>query len=112
MILKARKKRLYVRKTHQSEEVVREIEYLRSVAKEAADRYSLRVHARLANIVRILKSPNRKGRRVRKPNGKTLCEMLSRICSLKIKPKKGRAKDFARIESITKKLDDLMPTQL
>ena len=112
MISKPRKKRLCVRKTHRSEELVREIEYLRSVARDVADRYSLKVHAQLANIVRILKASNRKGRRVRKPNGKTLCEMLSRICSLKVKPKKGRAKDLVRIEAIAKKLDDFMPAQL
>ena len=92
-------------------ELVREVKYLRSIAKDVVDRYSLRINARLADIARIVDSPDTKKPGVRKPNDKVICEMLSCIRSLKVKPKKGRVKDLARIEDITKKLNDLMPSQ-
>jgi hypothetical protein len=92
-------------------ELVREIKYLKSITKDAVDRYSLKVYACLVNIVRILESPNRKRQMVKKPNDKTIREMLSCIRSLRVKPKKGRAKDLVRIEAVAKKLDGLMPSQ-
>ena len=105
------KKLLYDRNTRRNGELIREIKYLRSVVKDVVGRYSLRVHACLVGIVRILESPNRKIQQVRKPNDKTMREMLSCIRSLKVKPKKGRAKDIVRIETIIKKMDKLMPSQ-
>ena len=102
-----------IRKTHvrRNKELVREIKYLRSVAKDVVDRYSLRVYASLVNIVRILESSDRKRLAARKPSDNTMREMLSCVRSLKVKPKKGRAKDLARIEIIVKKLDDFLPSQ-
>ena len=111
MIPKAHKKLLYGRNMCRNGELVREIKYLRSTAKDVIDRYSLRVYACLVNIVRILESSNRKRYMVKKPSDKTIREMLSCARSLKVKPKKGRAKDLVRIETIAKKLDDLMPSQ-
>ena len=94
-----------------TKELVREIKYLRSVAKDVIDRYSLKINASLAEIVRILESSDSKRLAVRKPNDNTMREMLSCVRSLKVKPKKGRAKDLARIEIIVKKLDDFLPSQ-
>jgi len=111
MTVKTRKKRLYVRNTYQNEELIREIGYLRSVSKDVVDRYYLRVQACLINIARILKSSNKRGSAVRKPTDKKMREMLSCARSLKVKPKKGRTKDLARIEVVVKKLDALMPSQ-
>jgi len=111
MISKAHKKRLHSSSIYRKEELVREIEYLRSITKDVVDRYSLRVYSCLMDIMRILKSPNRKTQTVKKPNDKTMRVMLSCARSLKVKPKKGRAKDLVRIETIARKLDDLMPSQ-
>ena len=94
-----------------NEELIREIKYLRSMTKDVAGRYSLRINASLVNITRVLESPDRKRKAVKKPADKTVREMLACVRSLKVKPKKGRAKDLVRIESIAKKLDDLLPSQ-
>ena len=109
MISKKRKKPVYSKNTRQIKELVREVRYLRSVARDVIDRYSLKIHAHLVNVVRILESPDGKRQLVKKPSGNIVHEMLLCVRSLKVKPKKGRAKDLARIEVIAKKLEDLIP---
>ena len=107
----ARKKRQINIPISRQDELIREIKYLRSVAKDVVDRYSLKINAHLADLVRILESPNRKRYTSRKPKDKVMREMLSCARSLNVKPKKGRAKDLARIEKIANDLADLMPSQ-
>jgi hypothetical protein len=111
MISKPRKKRSYIRNTSRNKELIREVKYLRSIAKDVADRYSLRVQACLINIIRILESSDANIRTMKRPNDKTAREMLCCVRSLKVKPKKGRPKDLSRIDAVTKKLDGLMPAQ-
>ena len=111
MTAKSRKKRPYSHKLSRNEELVREIKYLRSISKDVIDRYSLRVQGCLVNMVRILETSPTNRQKVRKPIDKKMREMISSIRSIKIKAKKGRAKDLVRIEALAKKLDGLMPSQ-
>ena len=92
-------------------ELVREIKYLRSITKDVVDRYSLNVYAGLANLERILEPQNRKKHTIKKPTDKMIRQMLSCVRSLRVKPKKGRAKDLMRIEAIAKELDNFIPSQ-
>jgi len=94
-----------------NKELVRELKYLRSTARDVLVRHSIKINARLADMARILDSRSGNMNKARKPNDKVMGQMLSCIHSLRVKPKKGRAKDLLRIESIVKKLDDLMPSQ-
>ena len=111
MIPKSSKKMSRSINTLRSKELTGEIKYLRSVTKDVIVRYSLKIHSSLMRIVQVLEPANTKDRKVRRPTDKTMREMISRIRSLKVKTKKGRAKDLARIEVIAKKLNDLMPYQ-
>jgi hypothetical protein len=62
-------------------------------------------------MLQILEANNIKANTVRKPSEKRVVEMLTYIKSLKLKPKKGRPKDIASIDQVTKKINILMPAQ-
>ena len=74
------------------ERFVMEMHRLRSVFGEIAERYTADTEARIAALIETAKSPTI-------PEG-TIPDLLEKVRSLDVKPRKGRRKDLARIERV------------
>ena len=89
------------RKTNKaSKELDLELAFLRSVLRDTAEHYSLRAESMIVDMIRA-----------NRLSGKTVKATIKKIRSVKVKPKKGRAKDLLRIEKLLKNITGRLPSK-
>lgn len=88
-------------------EVAREIERLRGNCKDMLQAFELRVGAQLAAAAETLAPAAESGEKGL-PRVSQLQDALAAIHEVTLKPAKGRAKDFARLEKLADTLADLL----
>jgi hypothetical protein len=93
-------------------EVAQELLRLRSLLKDLGTNYLDRLDGELAGLALSLAGESIPGDPPVLPNPSVLKAMLADIRALKVKPKKGRAKDVRRIEALLESLNDQMPPEV
>jgi hypothetical protein len=86
-----------------------ELYKLRSVLKEVGSGVVDRLDGEIASLALFLDGQNVPGEKPVLPRAGTLKAMLTCFQGLKVKPKKGRVKDLARIEALLATLSAKMP---
>lgn len=64
------------------------------------DRYRVRVGAKLVDLLQFVNGDDSLGERAMAPSPKAAKRMLESIRNADLKPKKGRAKDFTRLQDL------------
>ena len=88
-----------------------ELQAARGLLREAGEAVQVRLDAELAAMASYLRGEELEGERPRLPSPRTLAAMVEACRALKVKPKKGRVKDLARIEALLKALSAMMPPE-
>ncbi len=88
-----------------AEEVARSLEKMRVGLEAAMMRFSERVGGELERVRAQVASDS-------PPPPKVLERILARLDEVRLKPQKGRVKDFARLEDLAEDLGDLLPPSL
>lgn len=83
-----------------------EVEALRTTCREAVQAYELRVSAQLAATVDLLRGAA--GGNANLPGQVRLAEALAAVRAVKLKPKRGRLKDLARLQQLAEELSELL----
>ena len=91
--------------------LVIELHTLRLQAQDAVEQYTLRVNAQLAEVLRLAEGEGAAGEKPRRLPAKLAAAMLAQLRDLKLKPKKGRAKDLVRIQELVEELVGQLPHQ-
>lgn len=82
---------------------------LRSELSEILERYSSNTNAKITGFIEMFNtSEEADGQETPKIETKKLKAVVKKIDDIKLKPKKGRAKDLERIEEILDKMDDVL----
>jgi len=87
-------------------DVADEIQALRGVFSDILEIYRSRVDGQLAGLSEAFREAEREGT---PPPERALKAMLETIRSLKVKPRKGRGKDLARVEALAECLWEILP---
>jgi hypothetical protein len=85
-------------------QLVQELGGLRTTCREIVQAYELRVGAQIAALVDALSNQAAPEEQTRPPDAKRLTAALASVRGLKLKPKKGRAKDLAHLQQLAEKL--------
>ncbi len=88
-------------------ELAAEIQGLRPVLKDIIEIYKSRVDGQLAGLCEVFQEAGSAENGL--PPAKIEARMIEAVRALKVKPRKGRVKDLARIEELANKLWALMP---
>ncbi len=91
--------------------VAEELQATRGLLRETGEAALVRLDAELAAMASYLRGEELEGERPRLPSPRTLAAMVEACRALKVKPKKGRVKDLARIEALLKALSAMMPPE-
>jgi hypothetical protein len=94
------------------QELAQELLRLRSLLKDLGTNCLDRLDGELAGLALSLAGESIPGDPPVLPNPSVLKAMLADIRALKVKPKKGRAKDVRRIEALLESLKDQMPPEV
>src|SRR5687767_1170738 len=94
-----------------TQEVVVELRTLRGQLEVMSERYRLRVSGQLAELLRIIEGDQDLDQQPRHLTLKAARAVLARIEQQDFKPKRGRAKDLARLEELVAELTELIPSE-
>lgn len=89
--------------------VAAELANIRTVLREVSAAIVERLDGEAAILFLYLEGEPLPGERAILPNARTLRAVLAALAQLKVKPRKGRVKDLARIEFLLTTLSDRMP---
>ena len=87
-------------------DVADEVKALRGVFSDILEIYRSRVDGQLAGLAEAFREAEREGT---PPPERALSAMLETVRSLKVKPRKGRIKDLARLEALAECLWEILP---
>ncbi len=104
-----RERKPKAKRTEVAREVAQELHKLRPVMREIGGTLLDRLDGQLAGLALYLEGQSLPLERTPLPPGRALAAMLAAVKALKNKPKKGRAKDLARIEALLESLTAKMP---
>ncbi|MGE5235841.1 MAG: hypothetical protein ACM3O7_05815 [Acidobacteriota bacterium] len=85
-----------------------ELQVLRRAVEESVEHLLDRLRGRLGSLVNGLENGATDDRRTARPREKRIAAALARVRALKLKPRKGRVKDLARVGDLLDKLDVLL----
>ena len=92
-----------------NEDVAREVDALRAALAEMIRRYKLDVGGELADLERRLQpDPDQPGKR-KQLAVRTAQQVLDAIRAVRLKPDRGRPKDFARLKNLVREISALWP---
>lgn len=91
-------------------ELALELRELRARVDEVTEHFRLRVGGEIEELLQRIEGQQIDGK-VKKPSVKTAQAMRERLREHSVKPRKGRAKDFARIQELVEDLADLLPPE-
>ena len=94
-----------------TQEVVVELRTLRGQLEVMSESYRMRVSGQLAELLRFIEGDEDLGQSPQHLTLKAAQAVLQRIEKLDFKPKRGRAKDFARLEELVAELTELIPPE-
>lgn len=92
-----------------NERVLAQVDSLRTALAEAIERYELRVAGRLNELELQVRGDASLDLPPRPLTVKNAQAVLAEFDDVKLKPKKGRAKDLARIEALVDRLVEIAP---
>lgn len=92
-------------------EVAAELRTLRELVEVMSEEYRVRVAATLAELLQAIEGDAALGQKPRPLTLKAARAVLDGIRAARLKPKKGRAKDFARMEELVATLTELLPPE-
>ena len=95
------------RRQELAREVVLEIHALRVALDDALQTFGARVHGNLAGAARRLEASALGESEAPLPSAKALGGLLQDLRAVKLKPRKGRAKDLNRIDRVAEELAEL-----
>lgn len=91
------------------EELARELDGLRETLGEIVEGYRFKVEGQLAEIAAVARGTSRTDGDSSLLRASVAQKMLDSIRKTELKPKKGRAKDFQRLETLVDELTALLP---
>jgi hypothetical protein len=91
--------------------VLKEFQVLEIELRELLAAYSIKTMADLVDIKGILRKRGIDGQKLVLPSMGKLAQIWRVSKKLKIRPKKGRGKDFVRIQKLINKTKELLPRQ-
>lgn len=94
-------------KSEKINDLLAQLHDLRVVMKEVVDRYQAVTSAQLSGLIMLLEDSQNSLRTSLKLKTRKLSSMSDKLCLIKLKPKKGRAKDLVRIEEL---IEDFIST--
>ena len=97
---RAKRRRASTRRTELNAELVATAHDLRNALREMMERYELRVGGQLADLIQRVEGDRAGGLAPRPLPARQAEAMLERMRAARLKPRKGRAKDFARLEAL------------
>jgi hypothetical protein len=83
-----------------AQDLTLELEHLHHSLDEMVDRYRVRIGAQLVDLLQLVKGDATLGEKPKPLGVKATRRMLDAIRSAELKPKKGRAKDFTRLQDL------------
>jgi hypothetical protein len=87
-----------------------ELRELRATLDETVRQFHVRAASRLADVERAVAGSGPAGARTTRPRPKARAAMLAEVRALKVKPRKGRLKDLARIAELIEELLGHLPS--
>jgi hypothetical protein len=90
-------------------ELARELLKLRPLLREVSAAVQERLDGQLAGLALMLAGEDLHGDPPPLPEGRVLESLLSEVRHLKVKPRKGRVKDLARLDAFLKALAERIP---
>jgi len=87
--------------------LVSQLGELRGSVDQLAEQYRLRVGGQIADFVEVLSAKGRPNGK--KPTMKVIELFLDELAEQSIKPKKGRAKDFVKVQRLMRRLANALP---
>lgn len=100
---KARRKR----RGELNDQLVQEMSALRNDLNEMLERYGIRVGGQLSELIQGIEGDEALGQPPRPVTVKTATALLATLRDTNLKPKKGRGKDFVRLQRLTRKLREI-----
>ncbi len=94
-----------------AQDLTLELEHLHHTLDEMVDRYRVRIGAQLVDLLQIVKGDASLGEKPKALAAKPARRMLDAIRGAEIKPKKGRAKDFTRLQDLVGELTEEIPRE-
>lgn len=91
------------------EELARELDGLRETLAEMVEGYRFKVEGQLAELASLARGSSNAAGQPASLRLSAAEKMLSSIRKTELKPKKGRAKDFQRLETLVEELAALLP---
>ena len=93
-----------------AETLLLELRELRANLDELTEHFRLRIAGELSEIMQAIEGKGMQAK-PKRPSVKLTRAMLDELERHQLKPKKGRAKDLARIQDLTRKLSALLPVE-
>lgn len=106
-IADAKAKKKANRKNEQIKNLLVQLYELRVTTKELVERYQVVVSGQLSGLILVLEESQHSLKTNLKLKTNTLRSMSEKLQDLKLKPKKGKAKDLRRIEEIVEKFSSI-----
>ncbi len=103
----AKAKKKANRKNEQIKNLLVQLYELRVTTKELVERYQVVVSGQLSGLILVLEESQHSLKTNLKLKTNTLRSMSEKLQDLKLKPKKGKAKDLRRIEEIVEKFSSI-----
>jgi hypothetical protein len=97
---RAKRRRASTRRAELNAELIATARDLRAALREMLERYELRVGGQLADLIQRVEGDHAGGLTPRPLPARQAEAMLERMRAARLKPRKGRAKDFARLEAL------------
>ncbi len=89
-------------------EIVKELLGLRSVTQEVIDQLEIRLGAEMADLIRIFGNEEIAGEKHPLPPAQVEAQLLARLRTMKVKPRKGRLKDLYRIAEVLSEIRSVL----
>ncbi len=94
-----------------AQDLTLELEHLHHSLDEMVDRYRVRIGAQLVDLLQVAKGDDSLGEKPKALAAKPAKRMLDAIRGAELKPKKGRAKDFTRLQDLVAELTEALPRE-
>jgi hypothetical protein len=91
-------------------EVAAELNTLRATLDEMTEHFRLRAGAQISELLQTIEGDAAMGKKPRLP-AQVLEQLLEQIREVRIKPRKGRAKDFVRLQQALEDMVGVLPAE-
>ncbi len=92
-------------------ELATELKALRATMDEMIEHYRLRAGGQIGELLQAVEGDAAPGERAARPTAAVTQSLLEVMRGTRLKPRKGRAKDFARLQELIEELVALLPPE-